>query len=130
LPKRKRRFPSPSESRSLADCETPPSPGEDVTSSISPPIQESSTPPSETLLAEDLKNDFDFEILPADQPKKEPEFDIPIVINARVEQFIQYYQTNGKKVFSNWLSRSGKYIPFMRNLLREHGLPEDLSLWP
>jgi membrane-bound lytic murein transglycosylase D len=118
--------PSPSESRSLADCETPPSPGEDVTSSISPPIQKSSTPPSEPPLARDLESDFDFEILPADQPKKEPEFDIPIVINARVEQFIQYYQTNGKKVFSNWLSRSGKYIPFMRNLLKEHGLPEDL----
>jgi membrane-bound lytic murein transglycosylase D len=87
---------------------------------------ESTTPPTEPSLSEELENDFNLEILPDDQAKKEPEFDIPIVINARVEQFIQYYQTTGKKLFSNWLSRSGKYIPFMRNLLKEHGLPEDL----
>jgi membrane-bound lytic murein transglycosylase D len=96
---------------------------------ISPPVQESSAPPSqlpEPPLSEDSENDFNLEILTGDQPKKEPEFDIPIVINAKVEQFIQYFQTTGKKIFSNWLSRSGKYIPFMRDLLREHGLPEDL----
>ncbi|OGP74085.1 MAG: hypothetical protein A2W09_09545 [Deltaproteobacteria bacterium RBG_16_50_11] len=120
---------NPSESEPPLGCETPPSPAEDVTSSISAPVQKSSTPqlePPEPSLAEDLENDFKLEILTSDQPKKEPEFDIPIVINARVEQFIQYFQTNGKKIFSNWLSRSGRYIPFMRNLLKEHGLPEDL----
>ncbi len=118
--------PNPSESGSPANCEIPLSPAEDLTSSISPLAQESRTPPSGPPLSEDLENGFRLEILTADQPKKEPEFDIPIVINARVEQFIQYFQTTARKVFSNWLSRSGKYIPFMRNLLREHGLPEDL----
>jgi membrane-bound lytic murein transglycosylase D len=48
------------------------------------------------------------------------------VINARVEQFIQYFQTAGRKIFTNWLARSERYIPFMKNLLRENGLPEDL----
>jgi membrane-bound lytic murein transglycosylase D len=115
-----------SESESPAECELPPSPLADVTVSISPPRLESTTPSPEPLLSEDSENGFDLEILPADQPRKEPEFDIPIVINARVEQFIQYFQTSGRKVFSNWLSRSGKYIPFMRSLLKEHGLPEDL----
>ncbi|UCD71094.1 MAG: LysM peptidoglycan-binding domain-containing protein [Syntrophobacterales bacterium] len=55
-----------------------------------------------------------------------PEFDIPIVINGKVEQFIKYYQTKGRKVFSRWLARSRRYFPLMRKLLRERGLSEDL----
>jgi len=57
---------------------------------------------------------------------EEPEFDIPIVINGKVEQFLKYYQTRGRKVFSRWLARSKRYIPLMKELLREKGLPEDL----
>jgi len=57
---------------------------------------------------------------------EEPEFDIPIIINGKVEQFIKYYQTRGRKVFSRWLARSRRYIPLMKELLREKGLPEDL----
>lgn len=56
----------------------------------------------------------------------EPTFDIPIIINGKVEQFIKYYQTSGRKVFSRWLARSSRYIPLMKELLREKGLPEDL----
>ncbi len=56
----------------------------------------------------------------------EPTFDIPIIINGKVEQFIKYYQTRGRKVFSRWLARSSRYIPLMKKLLREKGLPEDL----
>jgi len=48
------------------------------------------------------------------------------VINAKVEQFIQHFQTTGRRVFTSWLARSEKYIPFMKNLLKENGLPEDL----
>ncbi len=58
--------------------------------------------------------------------KKEPDFDIPIVINERVEQFIQCFQTTKRDKFVTWLARSGRYIPVMRKLLKEHGLPEDL----
>jgi membrane-bound lytic murein transglycosylase D len=38
----------------------------------------------------------------------------------------EYFQTTIKNTFSNWLARSEKYIPFMRSLLKENGLPEDL----
>ena len=75
---------------------------------------------------DETADDFNLEKFPGDQTKSAPEFDIPIVINARVEQFIQYFQTNGKKIFTNLLARSERYIPFMKNLLRENGLPEDL----
>lgn len=79
------------------------------------------------LPAEDEPNeDFKLETFPADRAKQAQEFDIPIVINQRVEHFVQYFQTTARKIFVNWLARSERYIPFMRNLLREGGLPEDL----
>jgi len=89
-------------------------------------------PTEEPIVKTDLptgdepNEDFTLEKLPADSPKQAQEFDIPIVINERVEHFIQYFQTTARKVFVNWLARSERYIPFMKNLLRESGLPEDL----
>ena len=77
-------------------------------------------------ISDESNDDFNLEVLPGERPKKEPDFDIPIVINEKVEHFIQYFQTTAKNRFSNWLVRSEKYIPFMRNVLRENGLPEDL----
>ena len=77
-------------------------------------------------ISDESNDDFSLEVLPGDQLKKEPNFDIPIVINAKVEQFIQFFQTTLRNRFSNWLARSEKYIPFMRGLLKENGLPEDL----
>lgn len=53
-------------------------------------------------------------------------FDIPIVVNDRVEYFIRFFQTVARDRFINWLKRSGRYVPIMREILREHGLPEDL----
>jgi membrane-bound lytic murein transglycosylase D len=112
---------------------------EKPSSQKSPALPEEPSPPNppapmENQLAQDLElpiseesnDDFSFEILPKDRQKQAKEFDIPIVINAKVEQFLQYFQTTARKVFSNWLARSEKYIPFMRNLLKENGLPEDL----
>ena len=60
------------------------------------------------------------------QPSEGVNYDIPIVINARVEFFIDYFQTRIPKRFRLWLSRSGRYMPMMRSILKEHGLPEDL----
>jgi len=85
--------------------------------------------PIETLALptdDDPNDDLILKILLKEQPKEESDFDIPIVINAKVEQFIQYFQTTIRDRFATWLARSEKYIPFMKNLLKEHGLPEDL----
>jgi len=97
------------------------------TTSVSAPSAETRTAWSLELPISDQSNDdFGLEVLPKDRPKQPQEFDIPIVINAKVEQFIQYFQTTARKAFSNWLTRSEKYIPIMRSLLKENGLPEDL----
>ena len=58
--------------------------------------------------------------------EKKPLFDIPIVMNPRVENFVKFYQSTGRKQFSIWLARSERYIPMMRKVLKEHGLPTDL----
>ena len=91
-----------------------------------PPLQEHTAKTLELPISDGSNDDFNLEILPGDRPQKELDFDIPIVINAQVEHFIQYFQTTARNRFSSWLARSEKYIPFMRNLLKENGLPEDL----
>jgi membrane-bound lytic murein transglycosylase D len=55
-----------------------------------------------------------------------PESDIPLAINSKVEYFINFFKTNGRSWFSKWLSRSERYIPMMKDVLKREGLPEDL----
>jgi membrane-bound lytic murein transglycosylase D len=90
------------------------------------PTEEQVVSKTDLPAGDESNDDYKLERLPVDRPKQTRDFDIPIVINARVEQFIQYFQTTGRKIFTNWLARSERYIPFMKNLLRENGLPEDL----
>jgi membrane-bound lytic murein transglycosylase D len=53
-------------------------------------------------------------------------FDIPIVFNDAVKYFIQYFTTEKRRVFGNWLKRSRFYVPIIKEILNEEGLPEDL----
>lgn len=86
-----------------------------------------------TTAFEDLDRE-DFQNPPISQEEFEaqqrgevpPTFDIPIVRNAKVEQWVGYFQGRGRKWFQIYMERSGKYVPFMRKILREHDLPEDL----
>lgn len=52
----------------------------------------------------------------------------PLVHNEFVEKWIQFFTVNpkGRATFEKWLSRSTRYIPMMKQVLREEGLPEDL----
>ncbi len=56
----------------------------------------------------------------------EDEKEIPVVLNDRVMHFMNYFQTRGRKSFSIWLARSGKYIPNMKKILHQRGMPTDL----
>lgn len=58
--------------------------------------------------------------------EKEKGAQLPITINAQVRQWIDRFQTTHRKRFALWLSRSGRYIPAMKTILREYSLPEDL----
>ncbi len=52
---------------------------------------------------------------------------VPLVVNKSVESFIKYFQTTGRKHFEKWWDRSQRYMVMIREILREDGLPEDLS---
>lgn len=58
---------------------------------------------------------------------QEPVFDFPVVENKKVQYFIDYYSGRAKKTFTLWLERSGRYLPMMREIFAEAGLPRDLA---
>ena len=51
---------------------------------------------------------------------------IPLVKNKKVDQFINFFQTKGRKQFEIWLKRKKKYGPMILSILKEHELPEEL----
>jgi membrane-bound lytic murein transglycosylase D len=60
-------------------------------------------------------------------PEDIRQFDIPVVFNDAVQYFVKYFTTEKRKVFANWLKRSRRYVPMIKDILRDHGLPEDLA---
>jgi membrane-bound lytic murein transglycosylase D len=52
--------------------------------------------------------------------------DIPLEINPLVEQWVEYFNSRGRKYMELWLSRSGKYIPMMTRIFKEEGTPQQL----
>lgn len=54
------------------------------------------------------------------------DFDMPVVLNDAVEYYIAYFTTEKREVFSRWLRRARSYVPAMKEVLRQEGLPEDL----
>jgi membrane-bound lytic murein transglycosylase D len=51
---------------------------------------------------------------------------IQLVDNGRVRKWVDYYTGRGRSHYERYLTRSGRYIDWMRRILREEGLPEDL----
>ncbi|MEZ4845702.1 MAG: LysM peptidoglycan-binding domain-containing protein [Bdellovibrionota bacterium] len=52
--------------------------------------------------------------------------EVPLVLNQQVEKWMDYFQGRGRKYFVKWLGRSGRYVPMMKQILRENGIPEGL----
>lgn len=59
-------------------------------------------------------------------PEELPASDLPLTLNSQVEYFIKQFQGRSKASFGRWLSRSTRYLPMMKEVLRKEGLPEDL----
>jgi len=51
---------------------------------------------------------------------------IPIVTNKKVEQFIRFFQSKGRKQFKLYLTRYAKYSDMIYEILDDHNLPEEL----
>jgi membrane-bound lytic murein transglycosylase D len=51
---------------------------------------------------------------------------IPLVRNKQVDQFIEFFQTKGKKQFQIWLNRYIEYGELIGEILREEDMPQEL----
>jgi membrane-bound lytic murein transglycosylase D len=69
-------------------------------------------------------NDLTADIADAEE---EITYDVPVVVNDKVEFFIKYFQTKGRKYFEKWLARSERYLPMLKDIFRQNSLPEDLA---
>ena len=54
-------------------------------------------------------------------------YDIPIVLNDRVEWWMDYFTTRIRDSFERYLVRSGAWMPYLKARLRDAGLPEDMA---
>ncbi len=54
------------------------------------------------------------------------DFDIPVVINADVIRWMNYFTGRGRRSMGKWLARGGRYWPMMHAKLDEKGAPRDL----
>ncbi len=59
--------------------------------------------------------------------EEDSRFDLPMVDNAKVRHYIAYYSGPGRFGFRRWLQRSERYLPLMRDIFAEEGLPLDLT---
>lgn len=53
-------------------------------------------------------------------------YDIPVTFNEAVAEYLDFFQGPGRRWFARWLERERRWAPIFREILREHGLPEDL----
>lgn len=54
------------------------------------------------------------------------DFDFPVVLNKKVNMYLDLFQNSQRATFSSWLARSAKYQPMIEKELEEAGLPKDL----
>ncbi len=111
-------------------------------SKIKPPVDSEAlsvkeSPPQDPLTGRnDPSSQINQDLLPLeendleeDTEEKESEestYDIPIVKNETVQEYINYYQTRNRSHFELWLTRSGRYLPSMKEIFKSFELPEDL----
>jgi membrane-bound lytic murein transglycosylase D len=63
---------------------------------------------------------------PLATPADPQEFDIPVVFNEAVDKYLHFFSVTKHELFGRWLKRTRRYAPVVREILRKHGLPEDL----
>ena len=58
------------------------------------------------------------------------DFSIEIQNTAIMRDYVDYYTRRQRKTFTRWLSRSEKYLPYVRKVFRKKDLPQDLIFLP
>ncbi|HLA68155.1 MAG TPA: LysM peptidoglycan-binding domain-containing protein [Bacteroidota bacterium] len=55
-----------------------------------------------------------------------PGFSVPLPYNEYVERNINFFLGKGKEHMERWLYLGGKYLPMMKRIFKEEGVPEEL----
>ncbi|MDP2314465.1 MAG: LysM peptidoglycan-binding domain-containing protein [Pseudomonadota bacterium] len=55
------------------------------------------------------------------------EFDIPVIVNADVKKWMEYFLGRGRKYYARYLERSTQWLPMMHREMDARGLPRDLA---
>lgn len=79
---------------------------------------------------EDLRNWREYAQMQRALKPDEVTYNIPIVWNDRVKNCLTYFQTISRSNMEVYLARSGKYLPMMKKIFMEYGLPTDLCYLP
>lgn len=74
----------------------------------------------------DLKRTSEADEIFAKETALPPNIGIPLVFNDAVDRYIHYFSTTKRDLFKRWLKRKSIYEPMIKQILKEHGLPEDL----
>jgi membrane-bound lytic murein transglycosylase D len=57
-------------------------------------------------------------------------FDLPVSLSNSVENYVEYFRTDGRDILQGWLDRSTRYDRIMKSILREKNLPDELAYLP
>lgn len=60
------------------------------------------------------------------RPYRSPFGDVPLTDNKHSRKWVKYFLGRGRHHMDRYLARSSRYIPMMKKVLREEGLPEEL----
>ncbi|MFZ5452567.1 MAG: transglycosylase SLT domain-containing protein [Thermodesulfobacteriota bacterium] len=103
---------------------------------VEPADTEADEPLTEELSAKRLEELYAKSGIPGWDPGLEEElkkwdhqvkFDVPIHTNRQVRAYLVYFSTERKGTIRRYLARSTRYLPMIKEVFREYGLPEDLA---
>ena len=129
------------ETASLGASDSLPPPaslGEEVLSEMAPGAAEDDNEEADEILTLVDPETMEEALILAEEEASPPEdegatvevtellFDFPVVENQKVQYYIDYFTGPGRNVFSRWLERSSRYLPYMQEVFAAEGLPRDL----
>ncbi|MBC8318395.1 MAG: LysM peptidoglycan-binding domain-containing protein [Desulfobulbaceae bacterium] len=108
---------------------------EDHTPELETVLEELTVPEPEITVAEEVEKLGNLGTWEEGTPEKiltKPEitYDFPVTMNKQVEFYLDFFQNKQRSTFTRWLERSGRYLPMMKEHLKQAGLPLDLVYLP
>lgn len=78
----------------------------------------------------DFLEDSTATLAPIPEESELKETEVPLVVNSKVLKALNYFSQKIPHRFRIYLERSGKYVPMMKEIFAEEGLPEELVYLP